>query len=371
MARRPFVSISGPSGGNLVSRLGDRLQSVTIIDQAGGESDTLTFVVSVSHPFPAGPPVGTRYRAMVGWAETGARDAGIFTVQSPSIGGDPESGYAMTVTCRAADFLDTMKKVDSEHFDEETVGGIFRKLAGEAGVSAVVDPELAAIKLPYRLRWRQPSIDFLDDLAGEVGGTMKMAAGRLLMMKRGAKRSAGGTPFPPIVVPFADCHGFDLSIEARGEFKELVGDWFDPAEGILKSEMGTGVGEASRFLPVHIFPTQEEAKRAAEAIGREHARKSATGSFTIAGNADATAEAPVRPKGFGAEIDALDIVCASATHEITFGDNGGWLTTVDVESAGAASSSSSRKGGGSGGGGTGGNYDPGWDVPAGGPNAGG
>lgn len=368
MARRPFVSISGPSGGNLVSRLGDRLQATTIVDQAGGESDTLSFVVSVSHPFPAGPPVGTRYRAMIGWAETGARDAGTYTVQSSSIGGDPDSGYAMTVTCRAADFLDAMKKVDSEHFDDDTVGAIFRKLAGEAGVSAVVDPELSSIKLPYRLRWRQPSIDFLDDIAGEVGGTMKMQAGRLLMMKRGAKRSAGGTPFPPIIIPFRECYGFDISVEARGEFKELVGDWFDPLEGVLKSELGAGVGEASRFLPVHLFPTQEEAARAAEAAGREHARKSVTGSFTVGGNPDATAEAPVQPTGFGGEIDGLDIVCASATHEVTFGDNGGWLTTIDIESAGAESGSRSRGGRGSG---SGGNHDPGWEVPAGGPNAGG
>lgn len=366
MVRRPFVSITGPSGGNLVTRLGDRLISATIVDQAGGESDTLTFVVSISHPFPPGPPVGTRYSAAIGWSETGARHAGIYTVQSSAIGGDAGSGHTMTVTCRAADYLDTMKTVDSEHFDDQTVGAIFQQLAGRAGVSAVIDPELATIKLPYRLRWKQPPIDFLDDIAAEIGGTMKPAAERILLLKRGAKRSASGAPFPPIAVPFRDDFGFDVASESRGEFQELGGDWFDPVEGLLKSELASGIGRASRYLPVHLLPTQDEAKRAAESIGREHARKSVTGFFSMAGNPHATAEAPVVPQGYGGEIDSLDIVCACATHEVTFGENGGWITTVDIESA--ASAAGGRKGGG---GGSSGDYVPSWDVPAGGPNAGG
>jgi len=368
MARRPFVSIIGPSGGNLVARLSDRLISATIVDQAGGESDTLTFVISISHPFPPAPPVGTRYMAAIGWSEGSARHAGIYTVQSVSIGGDAGSGYTMTVTCRSADYLDAMKTVDSEHFDNETVDKIFQQVAGRAGVSAMVDPELASIKLPYRLRWKQPPIDFLDDLATELGGTMKTAADRLLLMKRGAKRSASGAPFPPIIVPFDSQYGFDISIEARGEFKDLGGDWFDPIEGVLKSEQAVGIGSASRYLPVHLLPSQDEAKRAAEAIGREHARKSVSGFFSMAGNPHATAEAPVVPQGFGGEIDSLDIVCACATHEISFGDSGGWITTVDIESA--ASASGGKKAGGSGSGG-GGDYVPSWEIPAGGPNAGG
>lgn len=370
MVRTPFVSITGPSGGNLVTRLGDKLLSATIVDQAGGESDTLTFVVAVPHPFPPGPPAGTRYSASIGWSETGARHAGIYSVQTVATGGDPEGGYTMTVTCRAADFLDTMKMVESEHFDNETVGEIFQKIASRSGASAVVDPELASIKLPYRLRWKQSRIDFLDDVAAEVGGTMKPAAGKLLLMKRGAKRSASGVAFPPIIVPFERDHGFGVVIESRGEFQELAGGWFDPFEGLLKAEQGTGRGAASRFLPVHLFPSQDEAKRSAESLGREAARKSVSGSFEMAGNPNATAEAPVLPEGYGSEIDYLDIVCASATHEVNFGESGGWITTIDIESAADAASGGKKKGG-KGSGGSGKDYVPSWDVPIGGPNAGG
>ena len=368
MARRPFVSITGPSGSNLVSSLGSRLQSISIVDQAGGESDTLTMVVSVSHPFPAGPTIGTRYQVSIGWTETGARHAGVYTVQSVALSGDPEGGYALTVTCRAADFLDKMKKVESESFDNQTVGQIFEKVAQGAGISAVIDPALAQIKIPYRLRWKQAGIDFLHDLASEIGGTMKPAADKLLMMQRGAKRSASGRPFPSVIIPFEECISLDLSVEARGEYQEVAGDWFDPVEGILKVAAGIGRGDASRFLPLHLLPSKDEAKRTAEAQGREQARRTVSGSLTTPGKPEATAEAPVGLQGFGREFDSLDLICACVTHDVTFSDSGGWLTTTDVESAADAAKGGKKKGG-TGAGGTGGDYTPDWQVPAGGANA--
>jgi phage protein D len=216
------------------------------------------------------------------------------------------------------------------------------------------------------VRWNQSPIDFLDDLAAEIGGTMKPAADKLLLMARGAGRSASGNPFPGIVVPFEESYGFDVVTEARGEFEQLEGDWFDPVEGIRKLAEELGIGKSSRFRPIHPLPTEEEAKLAAKSIGREHARKSVTGFFSMAGNPYATAEAPVLPRGFGSEIDSLDIVCACATHEVDFGENGGWITTIDIESAGASTGSKKT---GSGGASTG-NYVPSWEIPPGGPNAG-
>lgn len=331
MARKPVVTIVGPSGGDLVARLGQRLISVTITDQDGAESDELVFSVSIRPPFPAGPPKGTKYLASVGWDRNGMRLSGVYTVQNHNPTGDPESGYRMNVHCRASDFVDTMKQVDSEHFDEMTAGQIFQKVAGAAGMTAVVDPELAAIQLPYRLRWQQSRIDFCDELARELGGTMKPAGGKLVVMKRGGGRAAGGSGLPAIVVPFSDDYGFDLQIESRGAFKDIAGSWFDPVAGIEKIVKGTSIGKASRFLPVHPYGNEDLARRGGEAFAREQARKTVSGSFDMAGRPDATAEAPVKPKGYGSEIDALDLVASCVTHEITFDDSGGWVTTVEVE----------------------------------------
>ncbi|MEZ5782050.1 MAG: hypothetical protein R3D70_10540 [Rhizobiaceae bacterium] len=331
MARKPIVQIMTPSGADLVGRLGSNLAGVTIVDQAGGESDTMDIRVRVPMPAPAGPAKGTKYAPLIGWDPAGMRPAGIYTVQTTSLGGDPDSGYEMTISCRAADFVDKLKEVDSEHFDEMTAGDIFARIAARAGTTAVVDPELASIKLPYRLRWKEPAGEFAETLAQEIGGTMKIAGDRMAVLKRGASRSASGAVLPRIRIDFASCHRFSVSIEERGRFAEADGGWFDFQDGIEKLEIGKGLGTASRMLPVHIFSTQPQAKLAADASGHEEGRKSISGSFDMAGNLDATAEAPVICTGFGADIDGASMVAACVTHEITFDDDGGWITTVEVE----------------------------------------
>jgi phage protein D len=334
MARRPYARIIGPSGGDLVSRLGDRLPRLTMTDQAGSESDELVFDVRVAPPFPKGPQKGTRYLADVGWELNAMRLTGIYTVQTHTLSGNAEEGYTMSVRCRSSDFIDTMKKVDCEHFDEMSAGDMFRRIAKGGGMQAIVDEAIAEVHLPYRIRWNQSAVDFATELAEELGATVKLAGGKLVVQARGAGRAAGGRTLPTIVVPFAESYGFDITIESRGRFEEVGGEWFDPLAGIRKKETETSVGPSSVYMPVHPFASQDEAKRAGQAAGREHARKSVSGSFDMAGNPLATAEAPVKPEGFGSEIDSLDLVCSTATHEITFDDDGGWITTVEVESKG-------------------------------------
>ncbi|MCO5083098.1 MAG: hypothetical protein M9955_15765 [Rhizobiaceae bacterium] len=331
MARKPIVQILTPSGADLVGRLGSNLAGVTIVDQAGGESDTMEIRVRVPMPAPAGPAKGMKYAPLVGWELGGMRPSGVYTVQTTSLGGDPDSGYEMTISCRAADFVDKLKEVDSEHFDEMTAGAIFSRIAARAGTTAIVDPELASIQIPYRLRWKEPAGEFAETLAQELGGTIKVAGGRMAVLKRGAGRAASGAPLPPIRIDFASCHRFDVSIEQRGLFAESDGGWFDFQDGIEKLEQGKGLGSASRYLPVHIFSTQPQAKLAADASGREEGRKSISGSFDVAGNLSATAEAPVICSGFGPDIDGASMVAACVTHEITFDEDGGWITTVEVE----------------------------------------
>lgn len=336
MARRPIVQIMGPAGRDLVGLLGSNLAGVTIVDQAGGESDTMDIRVRVSMPAPAGPAKGTRYAPSMGWDAAGLRPAGIYTVQTVTLGGDPDQGHEMVIQCRAADFVDKLKEVDSENFDEMTAGDMFSRIASRAGTTAVVDPQIASIQIPYRLRWKEPAGDFIEQLAQELGGTIKIAGGKIAVLKRGAGRSASGKALPPIRIDFADCYGFEVSIEQRGLYEKSDGGWFDVLDGIEKLEAGRGLGSLSRYLPVHIFATKEQAKLAADAAGHEEGRKSISGSFDIPGNLSATAEAPVVCSGFGPDIDGASMTAACVTHDITFDEEGGWVTTVEVENREAA-----------------------------------
>ena len=162
-------------------------------------------------------------------APGGFERTGHYEVQRIGLSSDPESGAEMHVVCRACDFLDTMKQVDDRHFDRETgqdtVGKIVRQIAADAGVEAVIDPELDAIPIDYRLMWKQSRIDFLTDLADDVGGIIKPQAGMLVVRKRGAGRSASGAELPTVEIPHDPLYGFDLDLEPRPDMAEVDAPW--------------------------------------------------------------------------------------------------------------------------------------------------
>lgn len=239
--------------------------------------------------------------------------------------------YTLTITARASDFVDADKAVDSEHFDDMTVGDIIRKVARRAGRDVTADPSIANINVPYRLRHNQSSLGFAKELAEEFGGTLKPANGRWLVAKRNAGTTASGTVMPTIVIPFHENQSFSLTSEAKGKYKDIGAGFFDPLKGIQELFEGTSIGTAARFLNLHPARTKEEAEYAGKAQGVEQARGSVTGSFEADGDVTAMAGAPVKLSGFGSSRDAADLVAASIQHTITFEDDGGWTMSVEVE----------------------------------------
>ncbi|PWE52258.1 hypothetical protein DEM27_31925 [Metarhizobium album] len=329
--RRPIVQVIGQSGLDLVPGWGPALKSVRWTDVDGGESDELEITYAVSPPFPNSPAEGTRYRLLYGWEGGGLRDGGLYTYQSDTLGGDPESGYELTITARASDFVDGDKEMDSEHFDDETVGGIVSKIAGAAGRSASVDPSIANIQIPYRLRWNQSRIGFVNELVSEYGGTLKIAGERWLVPKRNAGTTASGKAMPTIVIPFREHHSFSLTSEGRPKYKDIAASFFDPLKGIQELFEGSSIGTASRFFNLHPARTKEEAEQAGKAQGAEQARGSVSGSFETDGSMSAMGGAPVKLSGFGSSRDGADLVASSIEHTISFDQDGGWLMTVEVE----------------------------------------
>jgi phage protein D len=328
--RSPVVQIFGQSGADLIPEWSQTLTRVTFRDNDGGEPDELEITFAVEPPFPDSPSEGTKYRLAYGWDGSPMRDGGLFTYQNDNLDGDAEAGYTMTIVARSADFVDVDKTADTEHFEETNVGDLFKKLASSAGKSAQVHPDLAKIKLPYRLRMGQSALGFGQDLADEIGATLKPANGQWLVLPRGRGETASGKQMPTILIPFSTSMPFGLSNESRGKFKDVEASYFDPAEGIRKQKKVTGAGKASRFMSIHPARSAEEAEFAGKADAAELSRNSISGSITIEGDTGAMAGAPVKLFGFGSRRDALDLVAPSIEHEWTFDESGGWLMTVEV-----------------------------------------
>ncbi len=328
--RKPSVRVIGQSGLDLFPGWGSSLISVTYTDYDGGEADELEFAFAVSPPFQDSPAEGTKYRFFYGWDGWPLRDAGEFTYQSDTLSGDAEGGYVMTIVARASDFIDADKAAETEHFDDKTAGEIFQSLAERAGKQAVIHPDIASVTLPYRLRLNQSLSGFANELAEELGGTLKFGGGKLLVPKRNGGQTASGQQLPAITIPFKEQFAFDISSEGRGRYQDVETGFFDPLKGVQKLFKASSIGKASRFLGLHPARSESEAELAGKAQSAELARGSITGSFDTDGSDEAMAGAPVRLSGFGSSRDALALVASSIAHTISFEDGGGWTMTVEV-----------------------------------------
>ena len=327
--RKPIVQVNGQGGSDLIPGWGPALTRVSFTDNDGGEADEIEIEFAVEAPFQSPPAEGTRYQLLYGWSTGGLRDAGEFTFQSAALGGDADGGYLLTIVARSADFVEADKTADSEHFDEMTAGEIFQKLASGAGKPAIVHPSIASIKVPYRLRHQQSALGFAQDLADELGATLKLAGGKWLLPTRGSGQTASGSPMPPIAIDFSQVLSFDLSSEGRPKFKDVNAAWFDPDAGIAKVEQAASIGKSALHYFLHPSASAEEAKTRSKAEAKELERATISGSLTVEGDEGAMAGAPVKLSGFGG-WNGYDLVAPSIRHDFTFDDQGGWIMNVAV-----------------------------------------
>ena len=328
MWRKPILQIMNGGGRNILPGLSGLWKSCHVREQAGGESDSAE-IVCVGPPSKFGlPKKGEEFTILGGWADEGPVMQGKFTVQKIGLAGDPGSGDEIRIQLRAADYVDKLKGHSQRHYDGQTFGDIIKDVAKKAGLEAVVDEELAKVKIPYRLWWNQSAIDFATELGAEHGAAVKPAGGKLIAVKRGGGKSAGGKDLRPIEIRRQRAYGYEIEIEPRPEVGHVAASWHDEKTGKRKLvKHKTGRKGPIHMLP-HPFRSEDEAKKAAEAEAYEMGNNSGSGHFESPGLPHAHAEAPVTAAGFGAPIDGW---WTAESIEKVWDAQGGFTTTVEVK----------------------------------------
>ncbi|MBX3545609.1 hypothetical protein [Chelatococcus sp.] len=327
MWRRPLLRIMSQGGNDVLGNLRGRWREVRITDNRGEESDTAD-IVSVWRPNMPLPRKGDSFTIYLGWQDSGEVIAGTYTAQKPNVAGGPDDGETVTVRLRAADYIDKLKAMGREHYDRDTTfGDLMDRVAREAGISAEVDSELRSRKLPHVIRWDQSLIDFATEQGDILGATVKPMAGKLLAMKRGAARSAGGQVLEPIVIGRRGCISYEIEVEPRPIFGNVAAYWHDQRTGRRKAvKHATGRKGPTSTLP-HPYQSEEEAKAAAESRGYNLGNSSCTGRFEYPGLPSARAEAPVIISGFGRDIDGT-YTAETVEHSVTA--DGIFTTTISI-----------------------------------------
>lgn len=282
-----LVVVDGQDISGLVGK--GLLTSITVTDEEGLKSDAVD--IELARMALAGiPRPGAPIVVAFGYREAGLGQMWRFAVDEVETSGDKGGGHTMRITGTAADMTQKLKEERHESHDRKTVRQIVETIAGRHGLEPVVSRSLAATEIPHRDQTQESDLHFLKGLARDLGATVKIAEGKLAFLEKRSGQSASGSALEAVGVPAFLVTSYRWRGAKRDAFKSVRAPWHDQGEAKRKFETA-GDGEPQKTLK-RVYPTQAEAKRAAEA---EHAEVKSTAEieFTVPGNPLIRAERPI------------------------------------------------------------------------------
>lgn len=213
----------------------------------------------------------------------------------------------LTVRGTAADYrrLSTLKATRTRAFSDITLGGLIEGIAREHGYAAAVSPALAAQPLVHVDQTAESDLGLLHRIARHYDATLKAAGGRLVMLSRGAGRSAGGSALPVYVAERgrADVLSGRVSWRGRPRYGSVVASWWDPAAAeMMHVRAGSG---APAFVIREPRPDRDQAAADAATRLARLSRQTATLELTVVGDPGLVAEGRVETRGWGPDTDGV------------------------------------------------------------------
>lgn len=314
------------NGRPVASIFNERLISVTIVDKEGVTSDTISCDLNDGSPFAAIPRKGDIISARLGYLETGVADFGDFTAEDPEVRCLP---YGMTVNGKGANVRDKVKNRKSRHWDQKSVKDIVSDIAGDHGLSPVIDGDIGDHVYEWFGQEDESDLHVVERLARRHDALFSIKDGKLVFAAKGTGRSTSGAALTPVMAtPGNIVAGSCRTVFAhRNQFKRVKARVQDreKAELIEVEEDSDNEGTADYTLP-EPFADEGEAKKAAGAKAKQLKRETIRTSVTLFGDPAIRAGAIFFYNGVRPELDEIDFIIESATHRIS---KAGY--TVDIE----------------------------------------
>lgn len=316
------------NGKPVASLFNERLISVTIVDKEGVTSDTISCELNDGNPFAEIPKKGDTISAKLGYVETGLADFGGYTADDPEVRCLP---YGMTVNGKGANVRDKAKQHRSRHWDKKTVKDIVAQIAGENGLSPVIDGDVGAYTYEWIGQQDESDLHVVERLARRHDALFSIKDGKLIFVKKGSGQSASGKELTAIVAtPFnivdSTCR---VNFAHRQKFKKVKARHQDrqKAELVEVEEDSDEEGTADYTLP-EPFADPDEAKKAAKSKAKQLKSETIRTSVTLFGDPSIRAGAPFTYSGVRPGVDGIEFVIETATHTI---NKGGYTTQVEAK----------------------------------------
>ncbi|MBI1620799.1 phage late control D family protein [Aquamicrobium zhengzhouense] len=309
----------------------ERLVSLTVTDKEGVSSDTFSAELNDGPPdFLALPRTGASVEIRLGYRETGVSSVGTFTVDKVDAKCLP---YGLTISGKAADLRNSkLKETQERHWDNKTLGDIVKEIAGDVGLSAVVDSEVGSHFYEWIAQQDEPPIQFLERMASRHDALFSIKNGKLIFAKKHAGKSASGASTGAVVVTPDRIIQGTCQFEAadRSKYKKVVAYYHDREKGERVEVEADADSEGEAVLRLTDPLTDEaEAKKAAESKANDLERGKGSASVTVVGDTGIIAGAPLLFEGVRPGLDGVPYVIDSVEH--SYSKTTGFTTHISAK----------------------------------------
>lgn len=273
---------------DITDKINKNLKSLTVEDNAGLNSDTLTLVVADPDNTLVIPPQGATIECWMGYAGSTLVYMGKYIADSPEYVIAPN---ALTLKARAADIYNSTseKGRKTASWDNTNLGAVVAAVAADMGLSAAVDDALGSLVIDHIDQTDESNLHFVTRLAKLFDATAKPAGGSLVFTRAGSMLSASGLPLPSLTIGRSSlAPGARYSESGRGKYDGVEAVWHDTGTGEKKG-YSTG-GQTPKKLR-GTYSSQEAASSAAAAENSRLQRDRCKFDITLRpGNAAVRAE---------------------------------------------------------------------------------
>lgn len=308
---------------DITSLLNGRLLSLSITDEVGLVSDTLTLELDDRDGILAIPPRGAKMEAFIGYDNL--YPMGKFVVDEVELKAPPAT---MTITARASNaaFRDmgAFKSLRSYSWQEYTLLGIVQTIAKRYGLTECVAAEYQKIFVKHIDQADESDCAFIQRLASDYGASVKVANGQLLFIEPLSGKFPDGTPMPAIIIKESEICGYQMRLAERGKYEKVIAKYhdFDTSE---EKKITAGNGSPA-FSLRDTFTNATQARLRATAKLNEISSGTRTMSLDLIGNPLICAESVIDMPAVRSEVAGRWIV-KSARHTLSAS---GYKTTLET-----------------------------------------
>jgi len=317
------------NGDDATDRLRGRLVSLSLVDAAGENADTLSIEIEDDGRL-AVPGPGAEIAVRIGHESEGLADMGVYILDSTKLSGPPgklvleASGAPFAKSARFKALIDRR----TASWEPATLGVLAQTIAKRHGLDLAAKEAVRSITTSHENQTAEGDLSFLRRVAEPHDLAVKASHGRLVMAKRDDFETLSGRDLPVITLTSGDISSWSVQRSERIRYGAVVASWQDTAAARVRQvRVGEATSDAHEIKEIHA--DQTTAIRAAATKLLQFQRKGATAEVSLPGRSDLASGSPVDISGIRRGLDGL---WRAVTVRHNLGAQG-WTTSADLEAA--------------------------------------